>query len=41
MIFLIIRALAKSKRASLSFPPSSRKRDSVAKDEETASSPRL
>jgi len=35
------RATAKSKRASLFFPPSSRKRDSVAEDEAVASSPNI
>jgi len=35
------RATAKSKRASLFFPPSSRKRDSVAEDEAAASSPNI
>jgi len=34
------RAAAKSKSASLSFPPSSRKRDSVAEEEDLSSSPK-
>jgi len=37
LINLFTRAAAKSKRASLSFPPSSRKRDSVAEEEDKSS----